>query len=320
MKKLLWNGGVRAFGVYFAAVLFLFVSSSANAAVVIKQEIVSETASDGAFPLVTGENASPITYDGNDWAGVVRAVGDLQLDIERVTGKKPAINTSGTGSKSVVIVGTLGKSTLIDALVSAKKLEVGDLTGKWESFVITTVANPAPGIDQALVIAGSDKRGTIYGIYELSEQLGVSPWYWWADVPPKKRSEAYILPGRYASGEPKVKYRGIFINDEAPCFTGWTNEKFGGLNSKMYSHMFELLLRLRANYLWPAMWGNAFNEDDPENPRIADEYGIVMGTSHHEPMMRAQKEWNSHRRDYGNGEWNYTTNEEGLKKFWEDGF
>lgn len=112
------------------------------------------------------------------------------------------------------------------------------------------------------MIAGSDKRGTIYGIYELSRQLGVSPWYWWADVPAKKRSEAYVLAGRYSSGEPKVKYRGIFINDEAPCFTGWTKEKFGGVNSKVYTRMFELLLRLRANYLWPAMWGNAFNEDD----------------------------------------------------------
>lgn len=304
---------------YLIAAIGGIASNSVDASVAIKQDIISETGSSGAFPLATAEGVSPILYDENDWAGVVRAVGDLQLDIERVTGQKPQIGTTKNNSKFTVIVGTLGKSALIDRLVSSRKLDASDLEGKWESFVITTVENPGSGIDQALVIAGSDKRGTIYGIYELSEQLGVSPWYWWADVPPRQRTEAYVVPGRYASGEPKVKYRGIFINDEAPCFTGWANEKFGGLNSKMYSHMFELLLRLRANYLWPAMWGNAFNEDDPANPRVADEYGIVMGTSHHEPMMRSQKEWGSHRRQYGNGEWNYTTNEDGLKKFWEDG-
>ena len=179
--------------------------------------------------------------------------------------------------------------------------------------------HPAPGVKQALVIAGSDKRGTIYGIYELSEQLGVSPWYWWADVPPKKRKAAYVIPGRYASGEPVVKYRGIFINDEEPCFGPWAREKFGGINSKMYTHMFELILRMRGNYLWPAMWGKAFNEDDPLNPKLADEYGIVMGTSHHEPMIRAQQEWTKRKARIGNGEWNYATNEEGLRNFWTDG-
>ena len=199
------------------------------------------------------------------------------------------------------------------------KLNDSDLKGKWESFVIATVENPAPGVKQALVIAGSDKRGTIYGIYELSEQLGVSPWYWWADVPPKHRKEAYVLPGRYASGEPVVKYRGIFINDEEPAFGPWAREQFGGINSKMYTHMFELILRMRGNYLWPAMWGKAFNEDDSLNPKLADEYGIVMGTSHHEPMIRAQQEWHNHRSEMGNGEWNYYTNEDGLKKFWADG-
>ena len=153
----------------------------------------------------------------------------------------------------------------------------------------------------------------------MSEQLGVSPWYWWADVPAKKRASAYVKSGIYVSGEPKVKYRGIFINDEEPSFGGWSRNKFGGVNSKMYTHLFELLLRLKANYLWPAMWGKSFNEDDPMNPVLADEYGIVMGTSHHEPMMRAQKEWSTHREEYGNGEWNYRTNEKGLKQFWEDG-
>ncbi|MDD2256481.1 MAG: glycosyl hydrolase 115 family protein [Bacteroidales bacterium] len=283
--------------------------------------IISNTSEkESDFPVVSADKSvAVIRYDETDWKGVIRAIGDLQTDIYSVTGAKPKLLTSEALTDYEIIVGTLGKSKLIDQLVKAKKLDLKDLKGKWESFVITTIENPQPGTKKCLVIAGSDKRGTIYGIYELSQQLGVSPWYWWADVPAKQRPSAFVLAGRYASEEPKVKYRGIFINDEAPCFTGWAKEKFGGVNSKMYTHMFELLLRLRANYLWPAMWGNAFNEDDPENPRLADEYGIVMGTSHHEPMMRAQKEWSNHRKEYGNGEWNYKTNEAGLKKFWEDG-
>jgi len=282
--------------------------------------VMDKAKSEVDFPVVsTNHLAAALRYDINDFKGVIRAATDLQRDINSVTGVKPDMRTSGAFSNYEIIIGTLGKNALIDNLVKSKKLDVKDLKGKWESFVITTIPNPQPNAKQWLVIAGSDKRGTIYGIYELSRQLGVSPWYWWADVPAKQREQAYVLAGRYASGEPKVRYRGIFINDEAPCFTGWAKEKFGGLNSSMYAHLFELLLRLRANYLWPAMWGNAFNEDDPENPRLADEYGIVMGTSHHEPMMRAQKEWTNHGKDYGNGEWNYKTNAAGLKKFWEEG-
>jgi hypothetical protein len=170
-------------------------------------------------------------------------------------------------------------------------------------------------VDRALVIVGSDKRGTIYGIYELSEQLGVSPWYWWADVPVMHHDSVFIKPVRFVEAGPAVKYRGIFLNDEAPALSGWAKEKFGGLNSAFYTKVFELLLRLRANYLWPAMWDNAFNEDDPDNARLADEYGIVMGTSHHEPMLRAQQEWKRH----GNGPWNYKTNSEVLRQFWSEG-
>lgn len=339
--RIFWrNDRLKSLALWGVAGMLYFSSCPAPAAVVHDREIITEAPSNRAFPLVTGEATSPVVYDENDWAGVVRAIGDLQLDVERVTGKKPVVDASGSTSNYCVMVGTLGKSKLIDGLVSAGKLDAGDLEGKWESFVIATIRNPAPGIDQALVIAGSDKRGTIYGIYELSEQLGVSPWYWWADVPPKKRSEAYVLPGRYASGEPKVKYRGIFINDENPCMQLWARERFGGMNSEMYSHMFELMLRLRANLLWPGMWGtfkehepdvpifkdedgnfqgNCFNEDDPDNPRLADEYGIIMGTSHHEPMQRSQQEWLRHKDEYGNGEWNYLTNKDGVQRFFRDG-
>lgn len=301
------------------AVMLLLVSSVHAGLGLVVNLVSDEAQTTNAFPVVASGNTTELWYDAEDYKGVIRAIGDLQLDVERVTDRKPQVATRKTSCRQPIIIGTLGHSSLIDALVSCGKLDDSDLKGKWESFVIATVDNPAPGIKQALVIAGSDKRGTIYGIYELSEQLGVSPWYWWADVPPKKRSEAYVVPGRYASGEPVVKYRGIFINDEEPAFGPWAREKFGGINSKMYTRMFELLLRMRGNYLWPAMWGKAFNEDDPMNPVLADEYGIVMGTSHHEPMIRAQQEWTKRKANIGNGEWNYATNEEGLYNFWLEG-
>jgi hypothetical protein len=284
--------------------------------------VVEEPENDTDFPVVsTNKNVATILYDTSDYQGVIRAVGDLQDDIKRVTDVRPKLKISeSTNEDYAIIVGTVGKSGLIDKLVSSGRLDISDLKGKWESFVITTVTNPEPEVKKRLVIAGSDERGTIYGIYELSRQLGVSPWYWWADVPVDKKSAAYIKSGRYASGEPDVKYRGIFINDEEPALGNWAREKFGGINHKMYAHVFELILRLRGNYLWPAMWGKAFSEDDPKNPKLADKYGIVMGTSHHEPMMRAHAEWTSHSDEYGNGEWHYVTNEEGLQEFWREGF
>jgi len=286
----------------------------------LQQTIVMEEPIPGAFPLVRNQAAAPVLVSPDDYPGVRRAAADLQADMERVSGARPTlIDDEKHCARFTVILGTIGKSPAIDRLVRSGKLDVRSIAGKWESFLIQTVAHPMPNVEQALVIAGSDKRGTIYGIYEISEEIGVSPWYWWADVPPQHHAELFILAGAYVQGPPKVKYRGIFINDEDPSLSGWAKEKFGGINSKMYVHMFELLLRLRANYLWPAMWGKAFNEDDPENPRLADEYGIVMGTSHHEPMMRAQAEWTKHGNTFGNGEWNYVANAEGLRKFWAEG-
>lgn len=214
-----------------------------------------------------------------------------------------------------MVIGALGKSALVDELVRNGKIDVSSIQGKWEAWITATVEKPFAGVERAVVVVGSDKRGSIYGAYDLSEQIGVSPWYWWADVPPKHHDTIWITPTKTVHGSPAVKYRGIFINDEAPALTGWAKEKFGGLNSKFYAHVFELLLRLRANYLWPAMWSNPFNEDDPENPRLADEYGIVMGTSHHEPMVRSQQEWHRH----GHGPWNYEQNAQGLAEFWSAG-
>jgi hypothetical protein len=273
-------------------------------------QYIVHTGSSTGFRIATKGKTAQIIVDPEDWKGVIRAANDLGDDVRKVTGTSSEIIQSNSFNQGVILVGTIGKSRVIDQLIADKKINVASVKGKWESFLIQTVGDK-------LVIAGSDKRGTIYGIYDVSEKIGVSPWYWWADAPIKKSSSLYVKAGRYIQTSPKVKYRGIFINDESPSFSGWTRAKFGGINSKMYVHMFELLLRLKANFLWPAMWGNAFNEDDPMSPVLADEYGIVMGTSHHEPMMRSQKEYTDRKKDVG--PWDYTTNAENLKKFWYDG-
>ena len=284
------------------------------------QKFVSSESSPTAFVIVRDNAAAKIFVDAGDYPGVVRAARDLLADVNRVSGVLPSlVQKQGDLGAAPILIGTIGRSPLIDRLVADQKLDVSAVAGKWEASVTQFVRDPLPGVSSALVIAGSDKRGTIYGIYELSEQIGVSPWYWWADVPPQRHDALFVKPGTHVLGPPKVKYRGIFINDEEPCFGGWAREKFGGINSKLYAHVFELILRLKGNYLWPAMWGKAFNEDDPENPRLAEEYGVVMGTSHHEPMLRAQAEWSRHKKQYGNGQWNYATNPEALKKFWSEG-
>lgn len=237
-----------------------------------------------------------ITYDPLDWKGVRMAVANLRNDFKAVTGSENA----------PIVVGTIGKSKL----AKKYKLQSKELLGKWEQYLIFTDKGK-------LVILGSDKRGTIFGIYELSRQIGVSPWYWMADAPIQKHGQLFAKSGIYTDGEPKVKYRGIFINDEWPSFGTWCNNQFGGINSKAYARIFELMLRLKANYFWPAMWDSRFNEDDPLSPQLADDMGIVMGTSHHEPMMRAHKEY-VYRKD-SIGAWDYATNKANLDRFFEEG-
>ena len=274
------------------------------------QYIQHEVTKDG-FTIVANGKATSIYVDSADWKGVIRAANDLSDDVHKVSElKSNVVESSGYPRKGAILIGTIGKSKIIDQLITDKKIDVSEIKGHWESFIIQTV-------DGNLIVAGSDKRGTIYGIYDISEKIGVSPWYFWADAPVKKSNSLFVKAGRYVQDSPKVKYRGIFINDESPSFTGWCNAKFGGVNSKMYVHMFELLLRLKANYLWPAMWGNAFNEDDPMSPVLADEYGIVMGTSHHEPMMRSQKEYTKRQQEIG--AWDFITNSANLEKFWFEG-
>ena len=270
----------------------------------------------GSFVIAQGRNLACIYIDPDDYAGVARAGRDLQADVARVTGRSARFADVVTGlGTNAIVVGTIGKNAVIDGLIRQKKIDVSAIAGQWEAFLIQVVPKPLPGVEIGLIIAGSDKRGTIYGIYDLSEQIGVSPWYWWADVPVVHRDALFVKAGTYIQGSPAVRYRGIFLNDEAPSLAGWAHEKFGNFNHQMYEKVFELLLRLRANYLWPAMWDNAFNEDDPLNAKLADEYGIVMGTSHHEPMLRAQQEWKRH----GTGPWNYATNAGVLRRFWTEG-
>lgn len=296
--------------------LFLFYLSINIAAAQSGHGYISEFAGKGNFPLSVAGKPATLYISADDYPGVNIALKNLQADITSVTGSKPELSDGKIAAeKQVVIVGTIGKSKLIDQLISTQKLNVTGIKGKWETYTIQTVNNPIPGVARALVIAGSDKRGTIFGIYDVSEQIGVSPWYYWADVPIKKHNSLYVIPGKYSIGTPAVKYRGIFINDEAPAFSGWTKKTFGGVNHMAYQKVFELILRLKGNYLWPAMWGNAFNDDDKLNPVLADQYGVVMGTSHHEPMDRAQQEW----KRYGKGDWNYDNNSDVLKAFWRKG-
>ncbi|MGH7453336.1 MAG: glycosyl hydrolase 115 family protein, partial [bacterium] len=277
---------------------------------------VSTEKTKGAFTLSASGKSAPLCVSSQDHPGVLRVLKHLQADLARVTNAPPEIAIDKLpASKEIVLIGTLGKSPVIDKLVQDKKLDVSGIAGKWETFLIQVIEKPLPNVERALIIAGSDKRGTIFGMYDLAAQIGVSPWYWWADVPVKKKSNLYIQSGRHTLGEPAVKYRGIFINDENPALLGWVNKTFGGFNHEFYEKIFELILRMKGNFLWPAMWGKAFYDDDSLNAPLADEYGVVISTSHHEPMMRAHVEWQR----YGSGPWNYEKNEAKLREFWTDG-
>lgn len=265
---------------------------------------------DTSFQIVNNGKPLNILIDEEELEGVRMAISNLADDFGMVCGNKPAISTN-LQSGNCIIIGNYSTPT-IQKLIKGGKLDKNLLKDKKEKFIISIVDNPLENIGKALVIAGSDKRGTIYGIYELSEQIGVSPWYWWADIPVEENKNIYAVDGIFTDDEPKVEYRGIFLNDEAPCLSGWAKEKCGGFNSTFYEKVFELVLRLRGNFMWPAMWGNAFYHDDPQNGVLADKMGIVMGTSHHEPMAAAQQDW----KISGEGEWNYQTNAKGLQDFW----
>ena len=280
------------------------------------------TGSPGAndFVLGDGKTAAAIFIETNDQPAVLRAAGDLADDFARVTGTKPGIKSDFAATdKIAVIIGTLGKSKTIDRLAAEGKLATNGVSGSWESYVLQMVKNPLPGVERALVIAGSDRRGTIYGIYQLSEMIGVSPWYWWADVPVKRKNLLALRGDLLQQGPPAVKYRGIFLNDEDWGLRPWAAKTFepetGNIGPKTYAKIFELLLRLRANYLWPAMHpGTAAFNSFPADAQLANEYGIAMGSSHCEQMLRNNiSEWD----EKVFGEYNFVTNPEGVLKYWE---
>lgn len=307
----------------FAAAAFCLCCSgglalAAGSGVAAKPYVLTQAASAADFALVSDKQQAQILLDPQDHKGLLRAVATLQQDIHKVTGRQLPVRHSGAAgaaSDLALIIGSLDQSALLKDLLRRGKLDVSAIQGRWEAFQISLVQAPLPGIRQALVIAGSDKRGAIFGVYDLAEQMGVSPWGWWADVPVKTSKALYIKAGTLKVDAPKVKYRGIFLNDEYPALTSWVMQKYGGYNHQFYQQVFELLLRLKANFLWPAMWNNAFADDDPQNAILADEMGIVMSTSHHEPMMRADKEWNR----YGKGPWEYSKNREAIYQFWQQG-
>ena len=259
--------------------------------------------------IKSGNNA--IIYDSNALSGVKKIASRVADDIEAVFGAKPALS-EGRRTASPIYVGTIG-----DKLISDLGIDVSDIKGKREVYKLEVK-------DGALVITGSDKRGTIYGLFKLSEMLGVSPFIDWLDVQPVKMKE-FKIPEDFCmiSKEPSVKFRGFFINDEWPAFGNFCNKRFGGFNAKVYEHVFELLLRLKGNYMWPAMWSAIFPDDGPglANAELADELGVVMGMSHHEPCLRQGEEYKYLRgKDsiYGDA-WNFLTNEKGITRFWEDG-
>ena len=279
---------------------------------------VYEMSQDGAFPL--GEAA--IYTDANDYRVVGIAAAMLADDVERVTGKRPSLRSVKQLPKGVsVVAGTLGHSRLIGQLLEKRKIDVSGIKGKWESFIIVTTEHPKYHTP-LLAVIGSDRRGTAFGLTSLSEAIGVSPWYWWADVTPARKKGIYVEKGVFRQDEPSVQYRGIFINDER--FGGWARwaeqhfeKETGKVGPKTYRRVFELLLRLKANYLWPAMHPGtqAFNAD-PENARLADDYAIVMGSSHCEQMLRNNEgEWKA----VGTyGDFNYITNRKTMQDYWEE--
>ena len=265
---------------------------------------------------------------GDDYKGVLRTANTVKEDIASVCGELGDImlsNELGDNKISTaVIFGTVGKSSVIDGLEASGVISFDEIKGKREVYMIAVVSSPIENVDSAIIIAGSDKRGTIYGLFKLSEMCGISPLSKWSGCVPKKCEKIMLDEGfETVSKEPSVKYRGIFINDEWPAFGNWATSCFGGVNAKCYEQVFEMILRLKGNYLWPAMWASCFNLDGPDllSAELADEMGIVMSTSHHEPCMRAGAEYGKMRgKDsvYGDA-WDFISNRKGITRFWEDG-
>lgn len=282
---------------------------------------VSESSSTGSLKIAGDGQASPIHYSSSDATVVRIAASALRDDVNRVTGIVPELSTNAPSANEVILIGTIGSSPLIDSLVSGGKIDISAIQGKWEAYKAAIVENPLPGVSRALVIAGSDRRGTAFGVFALSESMGVSPWYWWGDVPVPHKSAVYIA-GSHTQSSPGVKYRGIFLNDEDWGLQPWAAKTFetevGNIGPKTYATIYELLLRLHANVIWPAMHEFPVETTPfylvPQNKAMADDYAIVISTSHHEPMLR-----NSHEYDEAVlGAYNYWTNRTNIYNFWDE--
>lgn len=277
------------------------------------------------FELVKNGICAPVLVETSEYEGVRRIAEKSAKDIELVTGVRPEIVTENAEKSAyMVLYATVGRSKLLEELDKQNKIELEKVCQKREVYGIQIVKEPWEGTKELLVVYGSEKRGTIYGIFTLSEYIGVSPLVFWGDAKPEHK-DVLLLDDTIEciSKEPSVAYRGFFINDEWPCFGNWTFSHYNGFTADMYDKVYELLLRLKGNYLWPAMWSSSFALDGPgeASAELADLYGVIMGNSHHEPCLRASEEWDIYRGEdtpYGN-EWNYTVNKEGLLQYWKDG-
>ncbi|RKM59941.1 alpha-glucuronidase [Butyrivibrio sp. CB08] len=273
---------------------------------------------------VSFDNRLMFTYESKSFPGVNKVAALVRQDLFLVTGFHAGEYTRGCKCRNLIIFGTVDRSDYLKELEDNGLLDLDEVRGRWEVYSFQVIDAPMEGVDHALVIAGSDKRGTIYGLFHLSELLGVSPLVNWNHVIPKKRKNVSLTDEvNVVTKEPSVRYRGFFINDEWPAFGNWAMEHFGGINAMCYERIFELLLRLKGNYLWPAMWNSNFSMDGPglESARLADEYGVVMSTSHHEPCMRSGEEYRLLRGEnslYGD-DWSFVNNRDGITRFWRDG-
>lgn len=280
-----------------------------------------------SFTICDQEHPVPIYVEADAPKGLKRVAATVCRDIALVTGKEPGQiqSLAQVSGNAVIVAGICGQGKTIAQLEEQGAVDVSPVRGKRECFLFKCVEHPFPDepqIEKALVIAGSDKRGTVYGLFHLSELCGVSPLVFWGDAEPVKRETLVLYFDEIVTKEPSVRYRGFFINDEWPAFGKWCKEHYGDVNAEAYVPVFELLLRLKGNYLWPAMWRSSFWEDGPglESARLADEYGIIMGTSHHEPLGRAGAEWQNQYKKYGDDNtWSFVTNSEAITEFWRDG-
>ncbi|GGF28641.1 glycosyl hydrolase 115 family protein [Flavobacterium limi] len=318
-------------GTVFCFVIFLFTSIFCAQIWAQRKENQLSTAlkaTPAAFPLIKNGSVPSILTDKADAEAVTLVANAVSSDLELVCGIKPDIfHDLNKHEDYLIIAGTIGHSKYIDQLIKSKKINVASIQNKWETYIMSTVNAPIEGVKQALVIAGSDRRGTAYGLFEISKLVGVSPWVWWADVKPKPQNELYVLAGNVVSKEPSVKYRGIFINDEDWGLHPWAAKNMDtdikDIGPKTYAKVFELLLRLKANLIWPAMHDStkAFWYY-PQNPVAADKYAIVIGSTHCDMMLRSNTfEWQvGYEQEYRRkpGIYRYDTNKDEVYKYWED--